>query len=248
MFKRTLLIETLFVADWLGAIAETFFTTLAAVGWAVATLFPSFVVAEVSVLPFEVASPAVLAGVFVVSDVLSDVALVFGCVSFVADVVVLAADSVAVALEPVVSLLLGDDNGTSLPEISVLLLGFALVPVWLPVPVVPVCVTSLALTVVAPPNINPPKTTLPTINEAAPPPFFFFLIEYFNFLFRLFLDTTSHIPFFNIWPLIKNNNQLYSSNLILFFLYFYFSKNKANLKSSYQLPLSKFTFSCGLFN
>ena len=160
--------------------------------------------------------------------------------------IVAAVDAAGLSLLGAVGLpLLGDDNATSLSEISVLLLGFALVPVWLPVPVVPVCVTSLALTVVAPPNINPPKTTLPTINEAAPPPFFFFLIEYFNFLFRLFLDTTSHIPLFNIF---KNNNQLYSSNLILFFLYFYFSKNKANLKSSYQLPLSKFTFSCDLFD
>ena len=282
LFKRTLLIEILFVANWLGDIAETFFTTSAVVGWAIAALFLSFVVAEVSVLLFEVASPAVLAGVVVVSDVLSGVALVFGCVSFFADVVASAVDSVAAAVDaaslpllgaaslpllgaaglpllgaaglPLLGAaglsLLGDDNATSLSEISVpvLPLGFALVSVWLPVPVVPVCVTSAALTVVAPPNINPPKTTLPTINEAAPPPFFFFLIEYFNFLFRLFLDTTSLIPLFNIWYLIKNNNQFYSSNLILFFLYFYFSKNKANLKSSYQLPLSKFTFSCDFFN
>ena len=261
LFKRTLLIEILFVANWLGDIAETFFTTSSAVGWAVAALF---VVAEVSVLLFEVASPAVLAGVVVVSDVLSGVALVFGCVSFFADVVASAVDSVVAVVDaaglpllgavglPLLGAvglpLLGDDNATSVPEISVLLLGFALVSVWLPVPVVSVCVTPSALTVVAPPNINPPKTTLPTINEAAPPPFFFFLIEYFNFLFRLFLDTTSLIPLFNIWYLIKNNNQFYSSNLILFFLYFYFSKNKANLKSSYQLPLSKFTFSCDFFN
>ena len=286
LFKRTLLIEILFVANWLGDIAETFFTTSAVVGWAIAALFLSFVVAEVSVLLFEVASPAVLASVVVVSDVLSGVALVFGCVSFFADVVASAVDSVAAAVDaaslpllgaaslpllgaaslpllgaaglpllgaaglPLLGAaglsLLGDDNATSLSEISVpvLPLGFALVFGWLPVPVVPVCVSPSALTVVAPPNINPPKTTLPTINEAAPPPFFFFLIEYFNFLFRLFLDTTSLIPLFNIWYLIKNNNQFYSSNLILFFLYFYFSKNKANLKSSYQLPLSKFTFSC----
>ena len=243
LFKRTLLIEILFVANWLGDIAETFFTTSAAVGWAVAALFPSIVVAEVSLLLSGVASPAVITGVVVASGVLSDVALVVGCILFFADVVASAVDSGAAGLP-----LLGDDNATSVPEISVLPLGFALVSVWLPVPVVPVCVTSSALTVVAPPNINPPKTTLPTINEAAPPPFFFFLIEYFNFLFRLFLDTTSLIPLFNIWPLIKNNNQFYSSNLILFFLYFYFSKNKANLKSSYQLPLSKFTFSCDFFN
>src|SRR5699024_10708024 len=157
-----------------------------------------FVVAEVSALLSEVASPAVVAGVVVASGVLSDVALVVGCVLFFADVVASAVDSVAAAVGAAGLPLLGDDNATSLSEISVLPLGFALVPVWLPVPVVPVCVTSLALTVVAPPNINPPKTTLPTINEAAPPPFFFFLIEYFNFLFRLFLDTTSLIPLFNI--------------------------------------------------
>ena len=250
LFKLILVIETLFVANWLGAIAETFFSTSAAVGCvlSVAALFPPFVVAEVSVLPSEVASPAVLAGVVVVPDVLPGVALVFGCVSL------LLGDDDATFLPEISVLLLGValvfgcvsllDNATSVPEISVLLLGVALVFGWLPVPVVPVCVSPSALTVVAPPNINPPKTTLPTINEAAPPPFFFFLIEYFNFLFRLFLDTTSLIPLFNIWYLIKNNNQFYSSNLILFFLYFYFSKNKANLKSSYQLPLSKFTFSC----
>ena len=170
-----------------------------------------------------------------------------GCVLSVADVVASAVDSVAAAVDaaglpllwaaglPLLWAaglpLLWDNNATSVPEISVLPPGFALVSV-----PVPVCVSPSALTVVAPPNINPPKTTLPTINEAAPPPFFFFLIEYFNFLFRLFLDMTSPIPFSNIWPLIKNNNQFYSSNLILFFLYFYFSKNKANLKSSYQLP------------
>ena len=66
--------------------------------------------------------PAVLAGVVVVSDVLSDVALVVGCVLFVVGCV---------------SLLLGDedDNTTFSPEISVLLLDAALVFAELSVPV-----------------------------------------------------------------------------------------------------------------
>ena len=171
----------------------SFFSTSAVVGCvlSVAALFPPFVVAEVSVLPSEVASPAVLAGV----------------VASAVDSVAAAVDAAGLPLLGAAGLpllgaaglsLLGDDNATSVLEISVLPLDFALVSVWLPVPVVPVCVSPSALTVVAPPNINPPKTTLPTINEAAPPPFFFFLIEYFNFLFRLFLDTTSLIPLFNI--------------------------------------------------
>ena len=107
-----------------------FFSTSAAVGWAVAALF---VVAEVSLLLSEVASPAVLAGVVVTSDVLSDVALVVGCVSL------LLGDDDATFLPEISVLLLGValvvgcvsllDNGTSLPEISVLPLDFALVSV-----------------------------------------------------------------------------------------------------------------------
>ena len=89
----------------------------------------------------------------------------------------------------VVSTVFGLDKVTSLPLIS--LFSFIWLEVTVVSPFVEEDATSSAFTLITLPNIKPPKITLPTIKEAAPPPFFFFLIEYFNCLFKLSLNIFS---------------------------------------------------------